>query len=80
MDWETESLSQLQEKLRRRQQHASAGRPSSQSMTPQIKMFVSEWDTDELGNRARIIKAHDSMKKGRPKPFAALFSTRMLAK
>ena len=61
MDWETNSLSlsQLQEKLRRRQQHASAGRSSSQSMTPQIKMFVSEWDTDELGNRARIIKARD---------------------
>ena len=59
MDWETESLSQLQEKLRRRQQHASAGRPSSQSMTPQIKMFVSERYTDELGNRAQIIKARD---------------------
>lgn len=59
MDCETESLSKLQEKLRLQQQHASAGRPSTQSMTPQIKMFVSEWYTDEFGNRARIIKAHD---------------------
>ena len=60
MDYETEPLSKLQEKLRlRRQQHASAGRPSTQSMAPQIKMFVSEWYTDELGNRARIIKARD---------------------
>jgi hypothetical protein len=59
MDCETESLSKLQEKLRLQQQHASAGRPPTQSMTPQIKMFVSEWYTDEFGNRARIIKAHD---------------------
>jgi hypothetical protein len=59
MDCETEPLCKLQEKLRPRRQHASAGRPSTQSMTPQIKMFVSEWYIDELGNRARVIRAHD---------------------
>jgi len=28
-------------------------------MIPQIKMIVSNWYTDELGNRARFIKARD---------------------
>ena len=28
-------------------------------MSQNIKMFVSNWYTDELGNRARIIKARD---------------------
>ena len=26
---------------------------------PQIKMIVSNWYTDELGDQARIIRAHD---------------------
>jgi hypothetical protein len=26
---------------------------------PHIKMFVSDWYTDELGNKTRIIKARD---------------------
>ena len=34
-------------------------RPNAQAMTPRIKMFVSDWFTDELGNKARIIKARD---------------------
>jgi hypothetical protein len=34
-------------------------RPNTQAMTPHIKMFVSDWYTDELGNKARIIKARD---------------------
>jgi hypothetical protein len=34
-------------------------RPSSPAMSQNIKMFVSNWYTDELGNRARIIKARD---------------------
>ena len=32
-------------------------RPNTQAMAPHIKMFVSDWFTDELGNKARIIKA-----------------------
>jgi hypothetical protein len=36
-------------------------RPNTQAMTPHIKMFVSDWYTDELGNKARIIKARDSL-------------------
>jgi hypothetical protein len=28
-------------------------------MTPHIKMFVSDWFTDELGNKTRIIKIRD---------------------
>jgi hypothetical protein len=34
-------------------------RPNTQAMTPRIKMFVSDWSTDELGNKARVIKARD---------------------
>jgi len=34
-------------------------RPNTQAMTPNIKMLVSDWFTDELGNKARIIKARD---------------------
>jgi hypothetical protein len=34
-------------------------RPNTEAMTPHIKMFVSDWFTDELGNKARIIKARD---------------------
>ena len=34
-------------------------RPNTQAMTPHIKMFVSEWYIDELGNQSRIIKARD---------------------
>jgi hypothetical protein len=34
-------------------------RPNTQGTTPHIKMFVSDWYTDELGNQSRIIKAHD---------------------
>ena len=34
-------------------------RPNTQAMTPHIKMFVSDWFTDEFGNKARIIKARD---------------------
>jgi hypothetical protein len=34
-------------------------RPNTQAMTPNIKMLVSDWFTNELGNKARIIKARD---------------------
>ena len=34
-------------------------RPNTQAMTPNIKMLVSDWYTDEHGNKARIIKARD---------------------
>ena len=34
-------------------------RPNTQAMTPHIKMFVSDWYIDELGNKTRIIKARD---------------------
>ena len=34
-------------------------RPNTQAMAPHIKMVVSDWYTDEFGNKARIIKARD---------------------
>jgi hypothetical protein len=59
MDHDTSLLTRLKEEARLRQQHAAASRTANQAMTPQIKMIVSDWYTDELGNQARIIKAHD---------------------
>ena len=49
MDCQTEMLlAKLQEKVRLRHQHASAARPSGQTLTPQIKMIVGDWYTDML--------------------------------
>ena len=59
MDHDTSLLTRLKKEARLRQQHAAASRTANQAMTPQIKMIVSDWYTDELGNQARIIKAHD---------------------
>jgi hypothetical protein len=38
-------------------------------VTPQIKMIVSNWHIDELGNQARIIKACDYRGLSRPSFF-----------
>jgi hypothetical protein len=60
MDHDTIALMKLKEDMRLRQQrHATGPRPTNESMTPQIKMIVSNWYTDELGNQSRIIKACD---------------------
>jgi hypothetical protein len=34
-------------------------RAANEAVTPQIKMIVSNWYTDELCNQARFIKARD---------------------
>ena len=60
MDHDTIALTKLKEEMRLRQQrHAAEPRPSHEAMTPQIKMIVSNWYTDELGNQARFIQARD---------------------
>ena len=60
MDHDTIALMKLKEDMRLRQQrHAAGPRPANESMTPQIKMIVSNWYTDELGNQARIVRARD---------------------
>jgi len=59
MDNESESLTKLREEVRRRRQHTTAPRSTHEATMPQIKMIVSKWYIDELGNQARIIKAHD---------------------
>jgi hypothetical protein len=41
-----------------RHTYMTAQRSTYEVTKPQIKMFVSDWYTDELSNRARIIKAH----------------------
>jgi hypothetical protein len=53
-------LTKLKQEMRPRQQHLAAGpRLGNESVTPQIKMFIGNWYTDELGNQSRIIKACD---------------------
>jgi hypothetical protein len=59
MDHDTNGLTRLKEEMRPRQQRHAAGRPPNEAMTPEIKMIVSNWYTDEHGNQARIIKARD---------------------
>ena len=60
MDHDTIALTKLKEEMRLRQRrHAAGPRAANEAMTPQIKMVVSSWYTDELGNQARFIKARD---------------------
>ena len=62
MDWDPEVRAKLR-KLRelreeaslREQQRTASFQAVSQTMSPEIKMVVGEWYTDELGNRTRII-------------------------
>jgi hypothetical protein len=60
MDYDTSDLTKLREEMRLRQRrHATGPRPANEPMPPQIKMIVSNWYTDELGNQARFVKARD---------------------
>ena len=60
MDHDTIALTKLKEEMRLRQpRHAAGPRPAHEVITPQIKMIVGSWYTDELGNQARFIKARD---------------------
>jgi hypothetical protein len=59
MDSEIESLTKLREVVRRGRQHSERLNTTYEATMPQIKMIVSNWYTDELGNRARIIQARD---------------------
>jgi hypothetical protein len=59
MDSEIETLRQLRETVGRGHQHSQKLHTIYEATMPQIKMIVSNWYTDELGNRARIIQASD---------------------
>ena len=60
MDRAAIALTNLKEEMRLRQRrYAAAQRPANEAMTPKIKMIVSNWYTDELGNRARVIQARE---------------------
>jgi hypothetical protein len=59
MDSEIETLRQLRETVRRGHQHSEKLHTTYEATMPQIKLIVSNWYTDELGNRARIIQASD---------------------
>lgn len=63
MAYDFDSLLKLQQEARLRQQQiASMRRPIHEHVVPQIKMFVSNWYTDEFGNKARIVKAYDELR------------------
>jgi hypothetical protein len=60
MDHDRIALTKLKDEMRSRQQrHAAGPRHAHEAMTPQIKMIISNWYIDELGNQARFIKARD---------------------
>ena len=59
-DYDISALTKLKEEMRLRQRrHAAGPGPANEAMTPQIKMIVGNWYTDELGNQARFITARD---------------------
>jgi hypothetical protein len=60
MEWDPELLARLRssrddERLRLKERTTLPRRAASQSITPEIKMVVGEWHTDEYGNRSRIV-------------------------
>ena len=59
MDHDTSILARLKEEARLRHQNALDSRGASGAMSLKIRMSVSNWYTDELGNQTRIIKARD---------------------
>ena len=60
MDHDALAETRLKEELRLRLRRCEAGpKPANEAMVPKIKMFVSNWYTDELGNQARVIRARE---------------------
>jgi hypothetical protein len=59
MNNQADSLTRLREEARLRRQMALQRSPNPSSLVPQIKMIVSDWYTDELGNQTRVIKARE---------------------
>ena len=59
MEWDAEILARLRSSREdeglRLKERTTSHRAASQTMTPEIKMVVGEWYTDEHGNRSRII-------------------------
>jgi len=60
MEWDPEILARLrsspeEEIVRRKERKISARAARQQTMTPEIKMVVGDWHTDEHGNRVRMI-------------------------
>jgi hypothetical protein len=59
MDHDTSILARLKEEARLRHQNALDSRGANGAMSLKIRMSVSNWYSDELGNQTRIIKARD---------------------
>jgi hypothetical protein len=59
MDHNTSVPTRLKEEARLRHRNAADSRDANGATSLKIKMIVSNWYTDELGNQARIIKARD---------------------
>jgi hypothetical protein len=59
MAYDADSPTQLQREARLRQQHAAAGRPTHEQISPKIKTLVGSWYVDQFGNKTREITARD---------------------
>jgi hypothetical protein len=59
MNSEADTLMKLREEARVRRQTDRQRCHNPSSLLPQIKMMVSDWHTDELGNQTRFIKARE---------------------
>jgi hypothetical protein len=60
VDQDAIAVTKLKEEMRLRHRRYAAGPKSvTDAMTPKIKMIVSNWYTDEVGNRARVIQARE---------------------
>ena len=58
MDHDAIAIAKLKEEMRlRHQRYAAAPKAPNEAMIPKIRMIVSEWYTDELGNRTRVVQA-----------------------
>jgi hypothetical protein len=78
---ELRELKELKEEVSpREQQQAIALRTSYQSMTPDIKMVVGDWYTDDLGNHARLIYNAKHLTSIHPTSHCAVFSQRKSAR
>ena len=54
MEYDMSALTKLKEEMRLGSNARSWAAAANEAMTPQIKMIVSNWYTDELGNQARV--------------------------
>jgi hypothetical protein len=59
MEWDPEILARFRSSREdeglRLKERTTSHRAASQTVSPEIKMVIGEWHTDEFGNRSRIV-------------------------